>query len=250
MNASDADNRLGPKARSRRIVERHYHERGWKGPFRRYEELLATKLTTPGRKILDVGCGRTFPMAKYLQSYKAEVFGIDPVVTPEDLPAGVEVRQAGAESIPFDDGTFDVVACCSVLEHLQDPLAVFSEFHRVLKSQGTFVFLAPNRYDYVSVFASLIPNRWHKQLVKHLEGRDTDDTFDTYYRANSRKQIARLAEQVGLQIEHLDYLNQFPAMLMRWPWVCRLGIAYDDFIGRHSKLHWLRSWLIGSLVKT
>lgn len=47
-----------------------------------------------------------------------------------------------AESIPFDDDTFDVVHASYVMEHVSDVKRSFSEVYRVLKPGGVFWFSA------------------------------------------------------------------------------------------------------------
>ena len=45
---------------------------------------------------------------------------------------------ADAENMPFDNGTFDLVVCQAVLEHVQNPKNIINEINRVLKKQGLF----------------------------------------------------------------------------------------------------------------
>jgi len=49
------------------------------------------------------------------------------------------------EALPFPDGSFDVVACCDVLEHVDDLSLVISEVARTLKAGGVFCFDTVNR---------------------------------------------------------------------------------------------------------
>ena len=42
-------------------------------------------------------------------------------------------------NLPFNDGMFDSVILCFVLEHLHNPLQVLNELKRVLKTGGTMV---------------------------------------------------------------------------------------------------------------
>jgi ubiquinone/menaquinone biosynthesis C-methylase UbiE len=48
----------------------------------------------------------------------------------------VEFVQGEAESMPFDDATFDVVISNGVIDLIPDKDAVFSELHRVLAPGG------------------------------------------------------------------------------------------------------------------
>lgn len=50
-----------------------------------------------------------------------------------------------SELFPFSEGVFDVVLLCEIIEHLQnDPVAVLTEIHRVLKPGGALVLTTPN----------------------------------------------------------------------------------------------------------
>lgn len=76
--------------------------------------------------------------------------GIDPLPLPEllcsqelrelvtALRKPVQFRQTQGERIPFPDASFDLVLCCNVLDHVQDPAAVLSEAHRILRPKGYF----------------------------------------------------------------------------------------------------------------
>ena len=49
------------------------------------------------------------------------------------------------DRFPYDDGTFDLVLFCEVLEHLTvNPVYTLSEIHRVLKPGGMLVLSTPN----------------------------------------------------------------------------------------------------------
>jgi len=236
------------RGKSREIIRAHYHRRGWQSPYARYEALLGG-LIGRGTRVLDVGCGRMFPMAEFLLGRGGEVHGIDPVADPQAAAPGVTFKRGSADDIPYAAAAFDVVTSRSVLEHLREPARAFAEFARVLKPGGRVVFLAANAYDYVSLFARLLPNALHGSVVKALEGRDAEDTFPTFYRANSAARIGRLASEAGLRIERLEYLNQFPYLFIFSPTLCRAVIAYDDLIGRVPYLRPLRGWLLGCLRK-
>jgi SAM-dependent methyltransferase len=59
----------------------------------------------------------------------------------------VETARCEASSLPFDDGSFDLVFGHAVLHHLPDLDAAFREFRRVLRPGGVIAFCGePSRY--------------------------------------------------------------------------------------------------------
>ncbi len=105
-----------------------------------------------GRRVLDVGCGGGF-LSEMFARDGYEVAGIDPAVRSIEAArrhasAGgltIDYRVARGESLPFPDGTFDIVACCDVLEHVDDVERVVSEVSRVLGDGGILLFDTVNR---------------------------------------------------------------------------------------------------------
>lgn len=62
---------------------------------------------------------------------------------------GLKLKTVGteAESLPFEDASFDLVFGHAVLHHIPDLGRAFSEFHRVLRPGGTVAFCGePSRY--------------------------------------------------------------------------------------------------------
>jgi SAM-dependent methyltransferase len=80
-------------------------------------------------EVVDVGCGDR-PYAPLVQPHARRYVGVD-------IAAGPHVDiVAPAESLPFDDASFDCVLCTQVLEHSIDPHAVCSEANRILRPGG------------------------------------------------------------------------------------------------------------------
>lgn len=252
MNSKNISNRRQQNlSRSRELIKKAYYDKGYLSPYARYQEKIASVLKRE-HCVLDVGCGRTFPMAALLGQATANIHGIDPEADLEDAgnngPA--TIKKGSVYAIPYPDQYFDVVISQSVLEHLDNPLLAFREIARVLKPGGGFIFLAPSKYDYVSVAARLLPTRFHQKIVKAIEGREESDTFPTFYRANSRRALKRLAQQANFSATQLEYLSQTPYGVKFSPLLCRLVIAYDFMITRVARLNFLRGWIFGHLTKS
>jgi SAM-dependent methyltransferase len=56
---------------------------------------------------------------------------IDPVAVAEGRRRGLEVREADAHSLPFENGSFDLAYCSFLLLWVDDPVKVLSEMTRV-----------------------------------------------------------------------------------------------------------------------
>ena len=105
-----------------------------------------------GSKILDLGCGGGFLSEEFAKAGFA-VTGLDP--SPHLLEearahaaqGGLDIKyvEGYGEKLPFADGSFDFVACCDVLEHVEDVDRVIGEIARVLKPAGYFFFDTVNR---------------------------------------------------------------------------------------------------------
>jgi len=105
---------------------------------------LVVEWTTGFARVLEVGTGEGQVARAIAASHGAEVVGVDPTVRQieeaERRGGGVEYRRAGAEALPFGDGSFDAVVCCLVFEHIDDLDTAIAEVARVLRVGGRFVF--------------------------------------------------------------------------------------------------------------
>ena len=109
-------------------------------------------LRLPGKTLLDVGCGGGFLAEDFARDGFA-VTGIDPAARSieaarqhaADNGLAIEYHVGRGEALPFPDGSFDVVACCDVLEHVDDLAKVISEVARLLKEGGVFFYDTVNR---------------------------------------------------------------------------------------------------------
>ncbi len=98
-----------------------------------------------GERVLDVGCGPGFYVAELLERVgpQGHVAGIDAsapmLAIARERVAGhenVSLEDADADSLPFDDGSFDAAISVQVLEYVADVPKALGELLRVLRPGG------------------------------------------------------------------------------------------------------------------
>lgn len=127
----------------------------------RVRELLGKFSNDAGnQRLLDVGCGTGFILDLAHDLFQ-QLEGID--LTSEMLArvtprANLTLSLGQAENLPFPPSSFDVVTCYSVLHHIEDLRAVFSEIRRVLKPGGV-------------LYADESPSQEYKELLAQNAAR-------------------------------------------------------------------------------
>lgn len=171
--------------------------------FHRVQSLVRSDMVA-----LDVGCGRgnaaerfeTSPWEKcrLLKGKCRHVIGIDVSTAGQQNPLIDEFRQITGDTWPVETASIDLLTSDAVLEHVEKPDNYFAECRRVLKPGGFLCLRTPNRWSYVSMIASLVPNRYHAAVIGYVQkGREARDVFPTYYRANTKRAIRRLLRDHG-----------------------------------------------------
>lgn len=93
------------------------------------------------RRLLDVGSGLGDLSTWAKGQLDAEVVAVDssPRMVELCVQAGVTAIRADMRELPFEDGSFDCVAACSVLYHVPDPEPAIAEAARVLDAGGLYL---------------------------------------------------------------------------------------------------------------
>jgi SAM-dependent methyltransferase len=122
-----------------------------------------------GKRVLDAGCGTAYGTESLARAGAAEVTGVDRAravleVARPRMPQGVTLQAADLEELPFEDGSFDLVVCFEVLEHLENPEAGLDELARVLAKDGLLAISSPNR----DVFPPGNPHHIHEYTPAEL----------------------------------------------------------------------------------
>jgi 2-polyprenyl-6-hydroxyphenyl methylase/3-demethylubiquinone-9 3-methyltransferase len=133
------------------------------------------------KRVLDVGCGGGI-LADAMGRQGAKVVGIDlatkalKVAQLHALEANtpnVEYREVSAEALAAQEpGTFDVVTCMEMLEHVPDPASIVRACRALVKPGGWVFFSTINRNPKSFLFAivgaeyvlTLLPRGTHEYL--------------------------------------------------------------------------------------
>jgi SAM-dependent methyltransferase len=202
----------------------------------------------PEMTMLDLGAGAGIVDKMNFRQLASRVCGVDLDPRVVDNPFLDEGRVSDAGEIPFPDESFDVVFSDNVLEHLEIPDQVFREVARVLKSGGLFMFKTPNKWHYMPTIARLTPHGFH-QFVNRLRGRAEIDTFPTRYRANTKADITRLANQTGFDVISIDRMEGRPEYLRMTAPTYFLGMLYERIVNANKGLAPFRILLVGTMRK-
>ena len=113
------------------------------------KQLEALNINAAGKRVLDVGCGPgnllvalSTDAPELLIGVDVDetflVFGRSQVENSIDQPSMVPIfLRASLPTLPFADGTFDLVTCFLVMPHVPDDRLALTELARVLKPGGT-----------------------------------------------------------------------------------------------------------------
>lgn len=173
------------------------------GTVRFYNFVKAAMARVEAKRVLDFGAGRGGPLftevrwrreLQDLRQLGAEVWAadVDPVV--RDHPASDhQVALELGTALPFVDEFFDLIVSDWTFEHVQEPEQVASELLRILRPGGFICARTSNKYGYVKLMASVVPNQLHVKALEFVQpDRKHEDVFPTVYKMGSVGQIRRL----------------------------------------------------------
>jgi SAM-dependent methyltransferase len=202
--------------------------------FSRVNSLIASHFT-----VLDVGCGRGAAQEldqvalrrnlRMLRGRVARVIGIDVDDVASENPTIDEFRKITGDRWPMDDSSVDLIICDNVIEHLPDPPQFFRESRRVLRDGGYLCIRTPNRWSYIGIASSLVPNRHHSKVLANVQdGRKEADVFPTLYRCNSVSRIRQAMSASGFESAVYGYEAE-PSYLEFSKLAYRIGVWHQRF---------------------
>lgn len=160
-------------------------------------------------KVLDVGCGGGI-LAESMAQRGAQVTGIDlarkslKVAQLHSLESGVSVeyRCVAVEDLADEaPGSFDVVTCMEMLEHVPDPESVVRSCARLVKPGGWVFFSTLNRNAKAYLLAVV-----GAEYVLNMLPRGTHE----YARFLKPSELSRMARNAGLEISNVSGMSYNP----------------------------------------
>ncbi len=163
----------------------------WSYGLQRRLDLAQKYVNFKDKKILDAGCGIGMFMEQF-SKLTSDVYGFeyDPRKVEIARKKFKHVEVAGAEDIPFEDNTFDIIWFHEVLEHVNDDKKSIQELIRVLKPGGKMILFTPNRawpfethgifwkgkYKFGNIpMVTWLPNKLYKPLIPHVRNYTNKD---------------------------------------------------------------------------
>jgi 2-polyprenyl-6-hydroxyphenyl methylase/3-demethylubiquinone-9 3-methyltransferase len=162
-----------------------------------------------GKNIVDIGCGGGI-LSESMAKRGANVTGIDlsekalKVADLHSLETGVRVRYeliAAEELAEREAGTFDIVTCMEMLEHVPDPAAIVGACAKLVKPSGHIFFSTINRNPKAYLHAVI-----GAEYVLRLLPKGTHD-YAKFIMPAELSQFARLA---GLTVNSLKGMGFNP----------------------------------------
>jgi SAM-dependent methyltransferase len=151
--------------------------------LRQIHSLLITNHSS--LRILDVGCGTGANLEMLSQFGEAEGVDVSDDALEFCRQKGLKAQKGLAETLPFEDETFDLTTALDVVEHLDEDIAGLREMHRVTKKGG-----------YSLIFVPAYMFLWGVQ----------DDVSNHRIRYTKRQIVERL-KAAGYSIERATYAN-------------------------------------------
>jgi SAM-dependent methyltransferase len=171
-------------------------------PLGGHAMLLA--LVPDGARVLDVGCSSGY-LARPLVARGCSVVGIElderAAAAARTVCEEVLVGDAESMELPFAPGSFDVVLCGDLVEHLRDPQSFLERVRPLLRDGGRLVLTTPNVANW-TMRLGLLFGRW-----RYTERGILDRTHAHLF---TRKTLVETLAAAGYRVLQLDFTAPVP----------------------------------------
>lgn len=159
-------------------------------------------------------------------AYSGNITGVDLMARPQDLPQSIEWHQADLnDKTDLPAESFDAIISTEVIEHLENPRAVFRELSRLLRPGGKLILTTPNQESIRSFLAVIFGSHF-------VAFRDS--SYPLHITALLRKDLERICLETGFAPPQFDYDNS--GSIPKFPWLRfeKLGLKgrlFSDGLG-------------------
>lgn len=170
-------------------------------------EWIESHARLPGKRVLDIGCGGGI-LSESMAALGAQVKGIDlssealGVADLHSLESGitVEYEEIPAEALAErEPGSYDVVTCMEMLEHVPDPAAIVKACAQLVKPGGWVFFSTLNRNIKSYIFAVI-----GAEYIARMLPKGTHD-YTRFIRPSELAAFARAAGLSSADIKGIMY---------------------------------------------
>jgi len=188
---------------------------------------------------VDAGCGKNSLVYEF-ENLAPNGTGIDVVEHPERSASDKKFINASLEKIPFEDSSVDVIISNMVVEHIENIEKVMSEYYRILKTEGSFIFRTTNKFYPTLLAGHLFPKKLKDKIIYSLFGVKSHDVFETRYPMNTLKKIKTALPSYGFNIFRIEAVED---LHLFHPIAFELSYGFYK-IQTLNSLRWLRNCIV------
>lgn len=201
-----------------------------------------------GLRVLDVGAGTGQYSGLFAHcEYRTHDFGQEPTTmgnyTNLDYVSDIT-------DIPVPDGSFDVILCTEVLEHVPEPIKVLWEICRILRPGGSLLLTAPLgsflHQEPYHFYGGFTPH-WYRKFLPvagfTIETLEPNGGFFSWFGQEARR-FSALIDPRRTLTKGINWLLLTPLWALTLPfcrvlfplvasWLDRLGLDHTATVGYH-----------------
>lgn len=153
-----------------------------------YAPLLTELENISSGRLLDIGCGNG-DFFGLIKDKEMELHGIDLAenmvkIAQERYRDIADIILADAESLPYEEGMFDIIICNASFHHYPRPQAVLTQMRRILKNNGIL----------------LIGDPWMPQPIRGFMNYFAKYSNDGAYHYYGSSEMKGLMNKCGLEL--------------------------------------------------
>jgi 2-polyprenyl-3-methyl-5-hydroxy-6-metoxy-1,4-benzoquinol methylase len=189
-----------------------------------YDAALATaRAMNLTGQVLEFGAGTGTLIGRLVaEGCAGTLTGADLLPRPAEIPNEIEWIQADLNArLPCPDASFDTIISTEVIEHLENPRAVFRELARLLRPGGQLLLTTPNQ-ESIRSLASLIVRGHHVAFL--------DESYPAHLTALVRRDLERLCLEAGFEPPRFSYTDS--GAVPKWTSVTWQSVSLGLLRGR------------------